>query len=86
MTFDPTDLIPQGVYFTYQLKEGLVKNEGNLDRVVRVVLGVIAVSLAVAIGGGWSVLFWIVGAVSLLTAATGFCPLYRLVGVSTCKR
>jgi hypothetical protein len=56
-------------------------NVGNLDRVLRVVLGLslIALSLAGVIGmWGW------IGVVPLATAAFGFCPLYTMLGINTC--
>jgi Protein of unknown function (DUF2892) len=57
------------------------KNVGNLDRVLRIVAGLILISL-VFVGPqtpwGW------VGLVPLLTAFVGFCPAYRLLGVRTC--
>lgn len=62
-------------------------NESALDRVVRVVVAVAAVVAAAVVGFG-SVLAWVllaVAAIMLITAITGFCPLYRLVGISTCK-
>ncbi|MBU6494783.1 MAG: DUF2892 domain-containing protein [Acidobacteria bacterium] len=63
-----------------------MKNEGSLDRFLRTVIGVVAVIVAVATGGAWSVVWWVVAALALITAAVGFCPLYRLVGINTCKR
>lgn len=62
----------------------LPKNEGNVDRVVRVVLGLGALSL-LAIGPvpGWG-LIGLVGFVLLGTAAVGSCPIYTMLGVSTC--
>lgn len=61
------------------------RNESTLDRVVRAVAGVGAGAVAVAVGvstaGG--VVLLAVGAILLMTAATGFCPLYRLLGLST---
>jgi uncharacterized membrane protein len=61
-------------------------NEGTVDRVLRVVLGLVAAGVAVAVGVGsvLGVLLLVVGGVLLLTAATGFCPLYRALGMSTC--
>ncbi len=58
-------------------------NEGNLDRGVRVVAGLALIALA-ATGtvGAWG---WI-GVVPLLTGAMGFCPLYRVLGINTCRR
>lgn len=62
------------------------KNEGNIDRIVRAVVAVVAVGGAAAVGfatlGG--VVLLAVAAIMALTAASGFCPIYRLVGIDTC--
>lgn len=56
-------------------------NVGNIDRIVRVVLGLVLIGLTLAGSiGPWG---WI-GVVPLLTAALGTCPLYTLLGMSTC--
>lgn len=59
-------------------------NEGKLDRTLRVVVGAILV-FWVASGPqeGWRLLAWI-GLIPLVTGLVGFCPLYRLLGLSTC--
>ncbi len=64
----------------------MTRNEGTLDRVLRLVLAVAALAGALAAGPGTvaGVVLLVVAAVLALTAATGFCPLYRLVGLSTC--
>jgi hypothetical protein len=62
----------------------LVRNEGNLDRGVRVVAGVGLLGLlAVGPVPGWG-LVGLIGIVPLVTGALGSCPLYTLLGVSTC--
>ena len=56
-------------------------NVGGIDRGLRAVLGLalIALTLMGTIGvWGW------VGLVPLLTAALGACPLYSMLGLSTC--
>ena len=62
-------------------------NESGLDRVIRIIIAVAAVAGAAVVGfgtvGAWVLL--VVAAIMLLTAATGFCPLYRVVGISTCR-
>lgn len=60
-------------------------NESTPDRIVRVIVGIALVALAVAgvIGGPVAVLAGLVGAILLVTGATGFCPLYALLRVST---
>lgn len=55
-------------------------NEGTVDRVLRVALGVALVALALTKGWVWA---WI-GVVPILTGATGVCPLYSIFGISTC--
>ena len=58
-----------------------MKNVGTIDRVVRVVLGVAL--LAMVFVGPQTPWGWI-GLVPLITALVGFCPAYKLVGLSTC--
>ena len=57
------------------------KNEGNLDRILRVVVGAAVISL-VFIGPqsawGWA------GLVPLITGLVGNCPVYSLLGINTC--
>lgn len=58
-----------------------MKNEGTIDRAVRIVLGLGLLSLTFV--GPQSPLGFI-GLVPLATGLVGFCPLYKLVGLSTC--
>ena len=56
-------------------------NEGTLDRVLRVVVGLGVLSLAfVGPQTPWAYL----GLVPLLTGLVGFCPLYAVLGLRTC--
>jgi hypothetical protein len=56
-------------------------NEGTLDRALRVGLGVALLALVfVGPRSAWG----LVGLIPLITGVVGFCPLYRLLGVSTC--
>jgi len=64
----------------------MVRNEGNLDRVLR---GIVGAVLLIAWIAGWfsgaiAGVLGIVGLVLVATAIVGFCPAYRLFGVSTC--
>jgi hypothetical protein len=63
----------------------MTHNVGTVDRVVRAVLGLAAVVWAFSIGvtSGAGIALVVVAAVLLVTAAIGFCPLYRLLGIST---
>ena len=61
-------------------------NMGSFDRIARVVIGLALIAYAIPLGftqTGWNWVGWI-GVVPLMTAAFGFCPLYALLGVSTC--
>ncbi len=64
------------------------RNVGGLDRFVRVVLGLVLIAYAIPIGfphTGWNAVGWI-GVIPLVTAFIGSCPLYSLIGISTCPR
>jgi hypothetical protein len=61
----------------------LVVTEHPIERVIRVVIGLAIVSL-VFVGPktpwGW------LGIFPILTGATGLCPLYTVLGISTCPK
>ena len=59
-------------------------NVGTLDRVIRVIVG-LALVLGFFLGpeGAWSWLY-LLGLVPLVTGLVGSCPVYTLLGVSTC--
>jgi len=61
-------------------------NEGKFDRIVRAILGAVALIIAfVVVGGATQVVLWVIGGILLLTAATGFCLLYYPFHLSTKK-
>lgn len=60
----------------------MTRNEGTVDRVARVALGVVLIVLALR--GMYTPWTWI-GVVPLLTGLVGTCPLYSVLGVNTCK-
>ncbi|MDQ6961069.1 MAG: DUF2892 domain-containing protein [Mariprofundaceae bacterium] len=62
-------------------------NVGNIDRILRGVAGVALLAFGF-LGGQEAMISYIcmgVGAVFVLTSAFKFCPLYPLLGISTCK-
>lgn len=60
----------------------MTKNAGTLDRVLRIIAGLVLIGLAATqIVGVWG---WI-GVVPLLTGLLGWCPAYSLLGIKTCK-
>jgi hypothetical protein len=60
-------------------------NESGIDRIIRVVLGIVLIALAWGgvVSGGFGIVLGVVGAVLLLTGAVGFCPLYALLKIRT---
>lgn len=63
----------------------MTRNVGTVDRAVRTVLGlgVVAWAFSVGVASAAGIVLVVVAAVLLVTAAAGFCPLYRLLGIST---
>lgn len=61
-------------------------NEGTLDRDLRLVLGLLFTLLALFTPTGlWQLIPAVLAVVMFLTAAVGFCPLYAVLGINTCK-
>jgi hypothetical protein len=55
-------------------------NESGFDRALRVVLGIVILSLVFM---GPKTLWALLGFIPLVTGVVGFCPLYRLLGLAT---
>jgi len=63
-------------------------NVGTIDRIARVVVGLLLIAFAIPVGfpdTGWNWIGWI-GVMPILTAIVGSCPAYSLIGLSTCAR
>jgi hypothetical protein len=60
----------------------MTKNIGNIERIIRIVGGLVLIALAAT--GTVGVWGW-VGLVPLATGLTGWCPPYSLLGINTCK-
>lgn len=60
----------------------MARNEGTVDRALRVIVGIVLIVMALR--GMYTPWTWI-GVVPLLTGLVGMCPLYSVLGVSTCK-
>jgi len=56
------------------------KNVGSIDKTVRIVLGVVIIAAGLYFQN-W---FGVIGIIPLATAFMGSCPLYSVMGVSTC--
>lgn len=57
------------------------KNIGTVDRVLRIVVGVVLIALVFV--GPMTPWGWI-GVIPILTALIGWCPAYTLLGIRTC--
>ena len=59
----------------------MLANEGAIDRIIRAIVGLVLIAL-VFVGPqtpwGW------VGLIPLVTGIVGFCPAYRIFGLSSC--
>ena len=63
-------------------------NVGAIDRLARIVVGLALIAFAIPIGFpnlGWNWVGWI-GVVPIVTAITGTCPAYSLIGIKTSAR
>jgi len=56
-------------------------NEGTVDRIVRVIAGLVILSLAfIGPKTAWGYL----GLIPIATGLVGYCPAYSLFGINTC--
>lgn len=60
------------------------KNVGSVDRILRIVTGVLFLVFGIVQGGAWWALAAF-GAILIFTAATSFCGLYTLLRINTHK-
>jgi hypothetical protein len=58
-------------------------NVGGMDKLVRIIVGLGLLALVFVLEGNlrW---FGLIGVVPLVTGLIGYCPLYSLLGLSTC--
>jgi len=63
------------------------KNMGTVDRVIRVLVAIVVAVLYFTgqISGTLALVLGIIAVVFLLTSLVGFCPLYKILGISTNK-
>lgn len=57
------------------------KNIGSIDRVIRVILGLVIIGLGI----GFKSWLGLIGLVPIFTTTIGWCPLYAPFGITTCK-
>lgn len=59
----------------------LPRNEGQIDRILRVIIGLVLISLVFV---GPKTMWGLLGIIPLATGLIGSCPLYTLLGMRTC--
>ena len=57
-------------------------NVGSIDKILRIIAGVLLIALAAT---GYIGIWGWIGVVPLVTGLFNFCPLYSLIGIKTCK-
>lgn len=58
------------------------KNEGALDRWIRVIIGLAIIAWGLNAGNWWG----LIGIIPLITGLIGYCHLYTILGISTIKK
>jgi hypothetical protein len=63
------------------------KNMGTLDRAVRLIVAILITVLYFTgtISETTALLFGVVAVIFVTTSMMGFCPIYPLLGINTCK-
>jgi len=65
----------------------MTKNESKTDRIIRAVVGLILLYIAYFVTtDGLSTLLYFLAVITIITAITGFCALYKVFGISTVKK
>jgi hypothetical protein len=83
LTSDEFRDIFQAIHIGGRMKDFMVVTEHPIERVIRVLVGLGGISLVFF--GPKSALGWF-GLIPLLTGVTGLCPLYTILGFSTCSK
>lgn len=63
------------------------KNMSSADRLIRVIIAAVLIALFATnvVTGTLGIVLVVLAGVFILTSLVSFCPLYTLVGISTCK-
>lgn len=75
-------------FLTTAKEKEMKTNMGSTDRIIRIVLAIVFAALYFTgtVTGTFGIVLVVLGAVFLATSAIGFCPLYTLFGMNTCKK
>lgn len=64
----------------------MTTNIGTLDRILRVIVGLALIAVALGYVPGYQTGWAWIGIIPLVTGLFGTCPVYSLLGLSTCSR
>lgn len=62
-----------------------MKNVGRTDRILRIIIGLILLSLLLVFDGDKRYV-GLLGVIPLFTGLANYCPLYKLLGIDTGKK
>jgi mannose/fructose/N-acetylgalactosamine-specific phosphotransferase system component IID len=61
-------------------------NEGVLDRIIRGIVGVALIIISILLlESTLKIVIIVIGVIVLVTGLSGFCGLYKILGINTCK-
>jgi Protein of unknown function (DUF2892) len=89
---DETQFCPLPIYLSRPPSPDTVKsmkigekNVGMIDRVVRIIIGIVLIAAFSLgwVGAPWSYLVALIGLIVLVTGVVGTCALYSLLGMNT---
>jgi len=65
------------------------KNMGSVDKIVRILIAIVIAVLywqGIISGGTFAIVVLVFAGIFVLTSLVGFCPLYPIFGINTCKK
>ncbi|GGE28418.1 YgaP family membrane protein [Sphingobacterium cellulitidis] len=64
------------------------KNMGSQDKLIRIIIAIIIAILYFTnvISGTLAIVLLVVAGIFILTSIIGICPIYSILGISTCKK
>ncbi|MCD4809743.1 MAG: DUF2892 domain-containing protein [Methanosarcinales archaeon] len=64
------------------------KNEGTVDRVIRVILGSVLIigPMQFGLSGVLAIIMMLIGLIMLITGIIGHCGLYTVIGINTLRK
>lgn len=63
----------------------MMTNVGTIDRVLRVIVGLALIAMALGYVPGYETIWGWIGIIPLATGLFGTCPVYSVLGLSTCR-